>query len=216
MTDQEVPSRGVRQRRPCLSCHRPTTSVRRPDRPVRSRRLGPTVRKRTTSRPQRTPVRCTARNANPAAQPRSRPYSSGGLEGAAGRSAGCRHPSTALRLRNAVREHSGHRRRTQRGVERQTATLDVVAQPETHGQSSSGSVAVLTDIAEAIVRAQAGERVLLQELGVAVVPAKRPRRRRSHRGRGRGRNGRARSLSTRLRSPSTGSAGRQCRSLDPG
>ena len=47
----------------------------------------------------------------------------------------------------------------------------VVASSDTHGQSSSESAAVLTDIADAVVRAQAGERVVIEALGVAVVPA---------------------------------------------
>ena len=46
-----------------------------------------------------------------------------------------------------------------------------VAPPDAHGQSSSDGAAVLKNIADAVARAQAGERVIIQALGVAVVPA---------------------------------------------
>ena len=49
--------------------------------------------------------------------------------------------------------------------------VGVVAPQNTQGQSSSDGAAVLKDIADAVVRAQAGERVIIQALGVAVVPA---------------------------------------------
>ena len=61
-----------------------------------------------------------------------------------------------------------------RAVDRRGTSLsyvEVVAPPDTHGQSSSENAAVIQDIADAVVRAQAGERVIVHALGVAVVPA---------------------------------------------